>query len=115
MDLAVASAVAAAGGIISGLEQDDTSKAGLAGYRQRFFASYAGQDMKTYARAPAFLEAERMYKHYGELFADVLYSAFNLDTQPRRHLLGVARKTLAQSPVKMRQLVRDGIAGARAL
>jgi hypothetical protein len=56
-----------------------------------------------------------MYKHYGELFADVLYSAFNLDTQPRRHLLGVARKTLAQSPVKMRQLVRDGIAGARAL
>jgi electron transfer flavoprotein-quinone oxidoreductase len=115
MDLAVASAVAAAGGIISGLEQDDTSKAGLAGYQQRFFASYAGQDMKTYARAPAFLEAERMYKHYGELFADVLYSAFNLDTQPRRHLLGVARKTLAQSPVKMRQLVRDGIAGARAL
>ena len=28
-----------------------------------------------------------MYKQYGELLADVLYGAFNLDTQPRQHLL----------------------------
>ncbi len=115
MDLAVASAVAAADGIGSALDRGDTSKAGLAGYRQGFFASYAGQDMKTYARAPAFLELERMYKNYGELLANVLYGAFNLDTQPRRHLLSVARKALIQSPLKMRQLVSDGIAGARAL
>ncbi len=111
MDLAVA----AADGIGSALDRGDTSKAGLAGYRQGFFASYAGQDMKTYARAPAFLELERMYKNYGELLANVLYGAFNLDTQPRRHLLSVARKALIQSPLKMRQLVSDGIAGARAL
>ena len=49
--------------------------------------------MKTYARAPSFLEAERMYKQYGELLANVLYGAFNLDTQPREHLLTVARKS----------------------
>ena len=115
MDLAVASAVAAAAGIGSALEKKDTSKAGLAGYRERFFASYAGQDMKTYAGAPAFLERERMYKQYGELFADVLYGAFNLDTKPRRHLLSVARRALRHSPLKMRHLVSDGIAGARAL
>ena len=115
MDLAVASAVAAAEGIHSALEQNDTSKDGLAGYRERLFASYAGKDMKTYAKAPAFLELERLYKDYGELFANVLYGAFNLDTQPRQHLLSVARKALMRSPVTMRQLVRDGIAGARAL
>ena len=115
MDLAVASAVAAAEGIGAALEKKDTSKAGLAGYREKFFASYAGQDMKTYAKAPAFLERERMYKQYGELFADVLYGAFSLDTQPRRHLLSVARRALAHSPLKMRQLVSDGIAGGRAL
>lgn len=115
MDLAVASAVAAAEGIHSALEQNDTSKSGLAGYRERLFASYAGKDMKTYAKAPAFLELERLYKDYGELFANVLYGAFNLDTQPRQHLLSVARKALMRSPVTMRQLVRDGIAGARAL
>ena len=115
MDLAVASGVAAAEGIGAALEKKDTSKAGLAGYREKFFASYAGQDMKTYAKAPAFLERERMYKQYGELFADVLYGAFSLDTQPRRHLLSVARRALAHSPLKMRQLVSDGIAGGRAL
>jgi electron transfer flavoprotein-quinone oxidoreductase len=115
MDLAVASAVAAAEGIRSALEQNDTSKSGLAGYRERFFASYAGKDMKTYAKAPAFFERERLYHHYGELFANVMYGAFNLDTEPRQHLLSVARKALAQSPVTMRQLVSDGIAGVRAL
>jgi electron transfer flavoprotein-quinone oxidoreductase len=115
MDLAVGSAVAAAEGVGSALDRKDTSKEGLAGYRERLFSSYAGQDMKTYARAPSFLERERMYKEYGELFANVLYGEFNLDTQPRRRLLSVARKSLAQSPLKMLQLVRDGIAGARAL
>ena len=115
MDLAVASAVAAAEGIHSALEQNDTSKSGLSGYRERLFASYAGKDMKTYAKAPAFLELERLYKDYGELLANVLYGAFNLDTQPRQHLLSVARKALMRSPVTMGQLVRDGIAGARAL
>jgi electron transfer flavoprotein-quinone oxidoreductase len=115
MDLAAGSAVAAAEAIGTALDAKDVSRAGLAGYREKLFASYVGQDMKTYAKAPSFLEVERMYKQYGELFANVLYGAFNLDTQPRQHMVKVARKSLARSPLKMRQLVRDGIAGARAL
>jgi electron transfer flavoprotein-quinone oxidoreductase len=115
MDLAVGSAVAAAEAISSALEQKDTSKAALAAYRKNLFASYVGKDMKTYAKAPSFLEVERMYSEYGELFASILYGAFNLDTQPREHLLKVARKSLAQSPLTRRQLIRDGIAGGRAL
>jgi electron transfer flavoprotein-quinone oxidoreductase len=115
MDLAVASAVAAAAGIASALDQNDTSKSGLAGYRERLFASYVGKDMKTYAKAPAFLELERMYKDYGELIGNILYGAFNLDNEPRQHLLTVARKALRESPVKMKHLISDGIAGVRAL
>lgn len=115
MDLAVGSAVAAAEAIGTALDAKDVSQAGLAGYREKLLASYVGQDMKTYAKAPSFLEVERMYKQYGELLANVLYGAFNLDTQPRQHMVKVARKSLARSPLKMRQLVRDGIAGARAL
>ena len=115
MDLAVGSAVAAAEAIGDALGQEDTSKVALAAYRDKLFASYVGKDMRTYAKAPGFLEVERMYSEYGEFFADVLYSAFNLDTQPREHLLKVARKSLARSPLKRRQLIRDGIAGARAL
>jgi electron transfer flavoprotein-quinone oxidoreductase len=108
-------AAAAAEAIGEALDRKDTSKAALAGYREKLFASYVGQDMKTYAKAPSFLEVERMYKQYGELLANVLYGAFNLDTQPRQHMVKVARKSLARSPLTMRQLIRDGIAGARAL
>ena len=115
MDLAVGSAVAAAEAIGDALDRKDSSRASLARYRQKLFASYVGQDMKTYAKAPSVLEIERMYRQYGELFANVLYGAFNLDTQPRQHLFKVARKSLGQSPLKVRQLVRDGIAGARSL
>jgi electron transfer flavoprotein-quinone oxidoreductase len=115
MDLAVGSAVAAAEAIGSALEQENTSKAALAGYREKLFASHVGKDMKTYAKAPSFLEVERMYKEYGELFANVLYGAFNLDTHPREHVRTVVRKSLARSPLTIRQLVKDGIAGARAL
>ena len=115
MDLAVASAVAAATGIGSALDQMDTSKVGLAGYREAFFASPAGQDMLTYAKAPGFLEIERMYQDYGKLFGNVLYGAFNLDDKPREHLVKVALKAFKKSPVKIRHLISDGLAGVRAL
>jgi electron transfer flavoprotein-quinone oxidoreductase len=115
MDLAVASAIAAATGIGSALDQKDTSKVGLAGYRETFFASPAGLDMKTYAKAPGFLEVGRMYEDYGELFGNVLYGIFNLDDKPREHLVKVALKAFKKSPVKIRHLIGDGVAGVRAL
>lgn len=115
MDLAVASGVAAAVGIGVSLDRKDSSKAGLAGYREALFASHAGKDMKTYAKAPAFLEVERMYKDYGELIGNVLYGVFNLDNNPREHLAKVALRAFKKSPVKVRHLISDGIAGVRAL
>ena len=115
MDLAVASGVAAAASIGAALDRKDPSKVGLAGYREALFASYAGQDMKTYAKAPSFLEVERMYKDYGELIGNVLYGVFNLDNKPREHLVKVAFKAFKKSPVKIRNLISDGIAGVRAL
>jgi len=115
MDLAVASGVAAAVGIGAALEQKDCSKVGLAGYREALFASYAGKDMKTYAKAPSFLEVERMYKDYGELIGNVLYGVFSLDNEPREHLAKVALKAFKKSPVKFKHLVGDVIAGVRAL
>jgi electron transfer flavoprotein-quinone oxidoreductase len=115
MDLAVASAVAATTGIGSALDQKDTSRVGLARYREAFFASPAGHDMLTYAKAPGFLEVERMYQDYGELFGNVLYGVFNLDDKPREHLVKVALKAFKKSPVKIKHLISDGLAGVRAL
>jgi electron transfer flavoprotein-quinone oxidoreductase len=115
MDLAVGSAVAAADAIAEAVGNDDTSKRGLGGYRRRLDEGFVMRDMRTYARAPAFLERTGMYGPYGKLAADVLHDAFSLDGTPRRHLIGVARRALKRSPVRMRQLISDGWAGVRAL
>jgi len=58
---------------------------------------------------------QRMYKDYGELIGNVLYGAFNLDTKPRQHLSKVAFAAFKKSPVKIRHLISDGLAGVRAL
>lgn len=115
MDLAAASGIAAAIGIDEALTSGDTSAAGLGGYRRELFAGFAGQDMTTYAKAPAFLERDRMYSQYGPLIGEVLYGMFNHDLTPRRHAMAVARGALAASPVRLRDLLRDGLAGVRAL
>ncbi|MFD1507596.1 FAD-dependent oxidoreductase [Georgenia yuyongxinii] len=115
MDLAAASGIAAASAIDAALTTGDTSAAGLAGYRSALFESFAGMDMKTYAKAPAFLERERLYEQYGALLADVLHGAFNHDLTPRRHLRDVARDALRRSPVRVRDLMSDALAGVRAL
>jgi electron transfer flavoprotein-quinone oxidoreductase len=115
MDLAAASGIAAAEAIGVALDSGDTSATGLAGYRRALLASFAGQDMQTYAKAPAFLERERMYHDYGTLLGDILYRVFDHDLTPRRSLLSTARAELKRSPVKLRDLVSDGLAGVRAL
>ena len=115
MDLAVGSAVAAADAIAEAVASGDTTKRGLGGYRRRLDEGFVMRDMRTYARAPAFLERTGMYGPYGELVADVLHDAFSHDGTPRRHLLGVARRALRRSPVTLRRLVSDGWAGVRAL
>ena len=115
MDLAAASGIAAADALGAALDAGDTSAAGLAGYREALMASFAGQDMQTYAKAPAFLERERMYHDYGPLLGNILHSVFDHDLTPRRPLARVARAELRRSPVRLRDLVSDGLAGVRSL
>ncbi len=115
MDLAIGSAIAAADAIVEAVAAGDVTASGLAGYRRRLEAGFVLRDMATYGRAPKFLERTGMYGAYGELAADVFHGVFGLDTTPRRHLLGVARRALKESPVTVRQLISDGWAGVRAL
>ncbi|MDR0283321.1 MAG: FAD-dependent oxidoreductase [Propionibacteriaceae bacterium] len=115
MDLATGAAIAAAKGIAEAIAKGDTSATGLAAYKRELDASFVGQDMHTYAKAPHFLENERMYGQYGQLMADVLHEVFCLDTTPRKHLLPTARGVLKQSGIKLTRLGKDGMEGVRAL
>ncbi|MCG2799829.1 MAG: FAD-dependent oxidoreductase [Cellulomonas sp.] len=115
MDLAIGSGIAAAGAVHEALTGADTSKAGLARYRRRLFEGFVGQDMRTYAKAPAFLERPRTYTDYGPLLEDIVLGVFGLDTTPREPLSRVVRAALRRAPVRTRDLAADAWAGVRAL
>lgn len=115
MDLAAGSAIAAATAAKKALACEDYSEEFLQCYAEELDRSFVGQDMKTYEKAPAFLENPRMYGAYGELAADIMFGIYNHDLRPRRHLLSVAQSAFKGSGIRIAQLVRDGIAGVRAL
>lgn len=115
MDLAAGSGLAAAKAIDEALRKGDFSKPSLDMYCTELDNIFVGKDMRTYARAPQFLENPRMYGAYGELLSDVLYGVYNLDTTPRQHLLPGAMAALKKSPLNLFQLIKDMYAGVRAL
>jgi len=115
MDLAAGSALAAADAITAALTDGDYSQQAMDAYPAALATTFVGADMKTYARAPAFLEVPRMYRDYGLLLADVFHGIYDLDLTPRRHLLGTATRAFKESGLKLRHVVRDGWAAVRAL
>lgn len=115
MDLAAGSGLAAARAIDAALLKGDFSKSSLDAYSGELDKIFVGKDMRTYARAPHFLENPRMYGAYGQLLSDVMYSVYNLDTAPRQHLLSGAMGAFKKSPMNLIQLAKDMYAGVRAL
>jgi electron transfer flavoprotein-quinone oxidoreductase len=115
MDLAAASGIAAATTIEKALAASDFSATAMEGYRAELDRTFAGADMKTYAKAPTFLENPRMYAEYPRLVADILHGIYNLDMSPRKHLLATAGTAFRTSGLKVHQLVRDGWSAVRAL
>ena len=87
MDLAVGSAVAAAEAIGSALDQKDTSKAALAGYRDKLFASYVGQGHEDLRQGPALPRGGADVQAVRRAASPTSCTARSTSTpQPRQHL-----------------------------
>ncbi|MDR1322438.1 MAG: FAD-dependent oxidoreductase [Gracilibacteraceae bacterium] len=115
MDLAAGSALAAAGVVDAALKRGDYSQEALDAYPRELDKIFVGKDMRTFRRAPLFLENPRMYGDYGRLLSDIMYGVYNLDTTPRRHLAAGAGDALKNSPLALLPTIRDALAGVRAL
>lgn len=115
MDLAAASGEAAARAIEAALTASDVTAAGLDGYRRAILEGPIGRDLRTYAKAPAFLARERLYGAYPDALAELFRGVFDNDGTPRRHLSAVAGEALKASGVSLRDLAGDALAGGRAL
>lgn len=115
MDLAAASGIAAAKGIVSALDSGDYSSTGLAGYPTALKESSQGKDMATYAKAPEFLMNQRLFEDYGPLLGRIMFDIYRVDDQPKEHMGKVARQALKQSPVSMMNVIGDGLKAMRSL
>ena len=115
MDLAIASAIAAADTVGSAHQQGDFSAQQLSGYAQKLERSYAMHDMHTYARTPDFFNNPRLYQHYPDLLANLMTSIYREDAIPKQHLTPTFLQSARDSQVSLLDLARDILEGMRAL
>lgn len=115
MDLAAGSAIAAAKTIVKALDTGSYGQQAMDEYCKQLDVSFVGADMKTYAKAPEFLDIPRMYKDYGLLLADIFYDLYNLDTRPRKHAAATALAAFKQSKLKLFTVIGDGLKAIKAL
>jgi electron transfer flavoprotein-quinone oxidoreductase len=114
MDLAVASAEAAALTVLDARKSGDYSQAGLAGYRKRLEAGFVLKDLNLYKRLPSFLENNsRVFNAYPKLMATVMQDLFVIDGTPAVPLMTKMRRRIGE--VGFMNLIKDGIAGVRSL
>ncbi len=115
MDLAIGSAVAAADTVIEAVEADDFSLARLKSYPERLEKSFVMPDMRTYAKAVDFMTNQRMFEAYPELLAAIFTEIYRQEAQPKKNLVPIALKAVKESDVSIFDLIKDALAGGRAL
>lgn len=112
MDLAVASAEAAALAVIAAKEKGDFNEAGLSSYREHLQSGFVMNDMQLYRNAPKFMNNPRLFTAYPEMISAVMADLFTV-AGPSRAL----RKKLLPhlKKVGFLNLVKDGLKGMSAL
>lgn len=115
MDLAIGSGIAAADAIIEARSKDDYSAGSLSAYQRHLEQSFVMKDLQLYAKAPQFMEADRLYKQYPELVNSVFSRVYTHDLTPKQHLAKTAMGALKDSGISWLDLAKDGLKGVRAL
>ncbi len=115
MDLAIGSGICAADTVIEARAAGDCSAAVLRGYGKRLEECFVMQDLRTFARAPRFLDRHRLYSTYPQFLTMFLHDVFHNDGSPRDHLSTTARHAMKASGLKKSGLASDALAATRAL
>ncbi|KLU61908.1 electron transfer flavoprotein-ubiquinone oxidoreductase [Peptococcaceae bacterium CEB3] len=114
MDLAIASGEAAANAVIAAKAGGDFSKQGLSSYQTALENSFVLQDMKTYAKAPKFMENHRIFGNYPGLMEEMMVSLFSVNGNSAQPV----RKSMLTSIKRhggFMQLAKDAWKGMRAV
>lgn len=113
MDLAIASAQAAANAAIAAKQRQDFSSGSLMEYKRTLEHSFVLRDMHHYRKVPAMMENPRMFTQYPRMVADIMSDLFIIDGGPNVPVRAKIMKRAKQ--VGLINLLKDGIKGATAL
>jgi len=113
-NFAIASGVSAAETVIRAKKRDDFSTESLAYYQELLEKSFVLKDLKTYRKAPRFLENPRIYSSYPELACDLAERIFTNDGKPRKKTWKLLREAM-KGRVSFGQIARDLMKGGGAI
>ena len=106
MDIAVASAAAAAQAVIAAKEQGDYSAAALSKYDQFFRETSVYQDLATFKATYPLMENKRLFNTYPDLICNVLEDMFSVKTTPSKKALRALRDNMGED-VSLMNLAKD--------
>ncbi|KAA3665030.1 MAG: FAD-dependent oxidoreductase [Chloroflexi bacterium] len=107
MDVAVASAVAAAKAIIDAKANEDFSAAGLASYEQHFKETSVYKDMETFKDVYPLLENKRLFNTYPEMVCALMEDMFSVQTQPGKKGYRALRDRMKENDVSLWDVAKD--------
>lgn len=105
-NFAIASGVAAAETVIRCKQMGDFSRKSLSYYPELLKKSFVLKDLKTFKKAPHFLENPRIYSLYPEIACDLAEKIFTNDGKPRRKIWKLLRKSM-EGKISFWQVFRD--------
>jgi electron transfer flavoprotein-quinone oxidoreductase len=113
-NFAVTSGIAAADTVIRAKQKGDFSTNSLAYYRKLLENSYVLKDLRTFKKAPHFLENTRIYTTYPELVCNFVEKIFTSDGKPRKRAWQLLKETM-KGKVSLWQMARDLMRGKEAI
>ena len=113
MDLAIASAEAAAHAAIVAKERQDFSARTLAEYKSELEKGCVMRDMQHFRKMPALMENPRLFTQYPRMVADIMSDMFTIDGRPNQPMRKMILSHAKQ--VGLMNLLKDGIKGVTAL
>lgn len=105
-NFAIASGIAAAETVIRAKQTGDFSRNSLSDYLNLLKQSFVLKDLKTFKKAPRFLENPRLYRQYPELVCDLAEKILTHQGSPRKKIWKQLRESM-DGKVSFWQIIRD--------
>jgi electron transfer flavoprotein-quinone oxidoreductase len=114
VNFAIGSGLAAGRAIDRALAAGEATARALASYREDLESQFVLADHRRLRRAPELLMSERVQQRYPALLCNLAEGVFTVtNPTPKPGFLRLARRAAALSGVRARELVADGVRGAR--